>query len=387
MLKTLTLTLALAAAPTLALAQQNTDIDGASFQSGGADAALAALGREAAASGARLVITAPHDWHDRIAAKVKAGGKAQLVLRDGFYESVLVRVEDRGAARQEAAKEAAVSAAAERTRAEAQRSKAELEQAKAEVEAARAEAERAKAEAEAARAAAERANAAAAAARAQVEADAAARAEAERAAAESARLEAERVAAAAAAANGIDAVRARLEKSLNDGRPASGSLSVDKLASGDTLYVDGAVRAVVRRDRGKALLYWLDGDLDLRRSELKELAPNRYQVLGLIRGEGTLRREFADAGRVEAQVPAASAAARLSFEQNLNNGQTFNDTLRPADLRSGDMLYVDGSTIAVAHRDGLTLKRYWLQGPIDLNQDGLLREAASRYRVTRDTIR
>ncbi|MCW5577463.1 MAG: hypothetical protein KIS89_02380, partial [Dokdonella sp.] len=223
--------------------------------------------------------------------------------------------------------------------------------------------------------------------RAQVEADAAARAEAERAAAESARLEAERVAAAAAAANGIDAVRARLEKSLNDGRPASGSLSVDKLASGDTLYVDGAVRAVVRRDRGKALLYWLDGDLDLRRSELKELAPNRYQVLGLIRGEGTLRREFADAGRVEAQVPAASAAARLSFEQNLNNGQTFNDTLRPADLRSGDMLYVDGSTIAVAHRDGLTLKRYWLQGPIDLNQDGLLREAASRYRVTRDTIR
>jgi len=375
MLKTLTLTLALAAAPTLALAQQNTDIDGASFQSGGADAALAALGREAAASGARLVITAPHDWHDRIAAKVKAGGKAQLVLRDGFYESVLVRVEDRGAARQEAAKEAAVSAAAERTRAEAQRSKAELEQAKAEVEAARAEAERAKAEAEAARAAAERANAAAAAARAQVEADAAARAEAER------------VAAAAAAANGIDAVRARLEKSLNDGRPASGSLSVDKLASGDTLYVDGAVRAVVRRDRGKALLYWLDGDLDLRRSELKELAPNRYQVLGLIRGEGTLRREFADAGRVEAQVPAASAAARLSFEQNLNNGQTFNDTLRPADLRSGDMLYVDGSTIAVAHRDGLTLKRYWLQGAIDLNQDGLLREAASRYRVTRDTIR
>jgi len=375
MLKTLTLTLALAAAPTLALAQQNTDIDGASFQSGGADAALAALGREAAASGARLVITAPHDWHDRIAAKVKAGGKAQLVLRDGFYESVLVRVEDRGAARQEAAKEAAVSAAAERTRAEAQRSKAELEQAKAEVEAARAEAERAKAEAEAARAAAERANAAAAAARAQVEADAAARAEAER------------VAAAAAAANGIDAVRARLEKSLNDGRPASGSLSVDKLASGDTLYVDGAVHAVVRRDRGKALLYWLDGDLDLRRRELKELAPNRYQVLGLIRGEGTLRREFADAGRVEAQVPAASAAARLSFEQNLNNGQTFNDTLRPADLRSGDMLYVDGSTIAVAHRDGLTLKRYWLQGAIDLNQDGLLREAASRYRVTRDTIR
>lgn len=385
MLKKLTLALALAATP--ALAQHNTDIDGASFQGGGADATLATLGREAAASGARLVITAPHEWHNRIAAKVKAGGNAQLVLRDGFYESVLVRVEDKGAAKQEAAKEAAATAAAERTRAEAQRNKAELERAKADAEAARAEAERAKAEAEAARAAAERANAAAAAARAQAEAEAAARAEIERAEADKARAEAERIAAAQAAASSVEAVRGRLEKSLNDGRPASGTMAVDKLQSGDTLYVDGDVRAVVRRDRGKALLYWLDGDLDLRRSELKELAPNRYQVLGLIRGEGSLRREFAGDNRVDAQLPPASSPARETFEKNLNNGQAFSDTLRPTDLRTGDMLYVDGTSIAVAHRDGVTLKRYWLVGTIDLNQDGLLREAAGRYRVTRDTIR
>ena len=61
MLKKLLLTAALVAAT--AGAQENTDISGANFQSGKADATLAALGRKAAASGARLIITAPQDWH------------------------------------------------------------------------------------------------------------------------------------------------------------------------------------------------------------------------------------------------------------------------------------------------------------------------------------
>ena len=89
------------------------------------------------------------------------------------------------------------------------------------------------------------------------------------------------------------------------------------------------------RDRGKALLYWLDGELDLRRNELKELAPNRYQVLGLIRGQGSLRREFVEDRRVDAQAPADGAVARRTFEQVLNNGQPFNDTLRPSMANTG----------------------------------------------------
>ena len=40
-----------------ALAQQNVDISGADFQSGGADSTLADLGRKSAASGTRLIIT------------------------------------------------------------------------------------------------------------------------------------------------------------------------------------------------------------------------------------------------------------------------------------------------------------------------------------------
>lgn len=373
MLKKCVLVAALVA--TSALGQERADISGANFQSGKADATLASFGRKAAASGQRLVIIAPHEWHAQIAAKVRAGGKADVVLRDGFYETVLVRIEDKAAA-----SAAGAAPEADRVRAEAQRSRAEVEKARAEAAAARAEAERARAEAEAARALAEQANAEAAAAKAQ--------AEAERAAAEKARLESERAAAdearAVAASTGA---RARLEKAINGGRAAKGTLSVEKLQSGDTLYADGGQVAVARRESGKSTLYWLDSTLDLRRSELQETAPNRYRVLGQIRGEGTLRREFAGAMRVDARVPAADSPARAALEKNLNDGRSFRDTLRPNGLRSGDILYVDGDTVAVARRDGATLARYWLVGRIDLQQAGIVRDAAGRYRVTRDTIR
>lgn len=396
--------LALALVASAAFAQESADISGASFQSGSADATLSKLGREAAASGARLIITAPHEWHARIAAKVRAGGKANVVMRDGFYENVLVRIEDKNAA-----KAAAEPSAAERARIEAQRSRAEVEKAKAEAEAAKAEAEAAKAEAEAAKAAAEKASAEADAAKVQAEAEAAkARLEAERVAAEKARLERELAAAATApAANGNSragvraaagqatgagaltgeaAVRERMEKSLNDGRAASGNLAVNKLRSGDTLYVDDGVIAVVRRDAGKPLLFWLEGDLDLRRSELKETATNRYQVLGLIQGEGTLRREFATEKRVEAKLPSATSTARKSLEMSVNGGNAINDSMSIKDLRNGDVLNVDGDAIVVSRRDGIIFTRYWLDGSIDLNQKGILREAANRYRIISDSI-
>ncbi|MBZ0224108.1 MAG: hypothetical protein IT467_08600 [Dokdonella sp.] len=400
--------LALALVATAAFAQENADISGANFQSGSADGTLSKLGREAAASGARLIITAPHEWHAKIAAKVRAGGKADIVMRDGFYENVLVRIEDKNAA-----KAAAEPTAAERARVEAQRSRAEVEKAKAEAEAAKAEAETAKAEAEAAKAAAEKASAEADAAKAQAEADAAkVRLEAERVAAEKERLEREREAAAAAAAtpatkggskNGVKAtskpaaepvvltgeaaVRERMEKSLNDGRPATGNLVVSKLRSGDTLYVDEGVIAVIRRDAGKPLLFWLEGELDLRRSELKETAPNRYQVLGLIQGEGSLRREFATEQRVEAKLPAATSTARKALEKSVNDGNAISESLATKDLRNGDVLNVDGDAIAVSRRDGIIFTRYWLVGTIDLNQMGILREAPNRFRIIRDSLR
>jgi len=387
MLKRLILASALVAGS--AFAQDNTDISGASFQSGKADGQLAALGKKAAASGAKLVITAPADWHAKIAAKVKAGGNADVVLREGFYENVLVRVESKAAAaaaakptdaeRTSRADAEKAKAEAEKAKADAERVKAEAAKAQAEVEKSRAEAEKAKAEAEAARARADAQQAAARAAASSAPAAAAATAPATAPAA--------KPAASAGAVADADAIRSRLEKSINEGRSARGDLTVGRLQSGDTIYVDGDVRAVVRREGNRPTMYWLDGDLDLRRTELKVLAPNRYQVLSEIRGDGSLRREFAGATSVTAREPAAGAAERSVLEKSINDGRTIATTLEPSALRTGDVLYVNGSAVAVVRRSGSDLVRYWLVGSLDLQQAGLQADGANKYRVVADTVR
>jgi chemotaxis protein histidine kinase CheA len=364
-----------------AIAQENTDISGANFQSGKADATLAALGRKAAASGSKLVITAPADWHSKIAAKVKAGGNADVVLREGFYENVLVRVESKAAA---AAPKPVVEA--ERTsKADVEKSKADAEKAKADAERMKAEAEKAKAEAEMekSRAEAEKAKAEAEATRARTEAQAAAA----RAAAAPAPVAA---APQAPAAPSVDpsAIRTRLEKSLNDGRTADGNLAVGSLQSGDTLYVDGPVRAVTRREGRRLALYWLDGDLDLRRSELKVLAPDRYQVMAAIHGEGALRKEFASgATALAAREPAADAPARVALEKSLNDGHTITETVVPTKLKSGDVIYINGTSAAVVRRIGRDIARYWLVGALDLQQAGLQADGPNKYKVLNDTLR
>ncbi|MBN8482258.1 MAG: hypothetical protein J0L88_11780, partial [Xanthomonadales bacterium] len=83
----------LLAAP--AWAQQSLDISEKDIASGAAQARLAAMAREAAANGKRIIVTAPQHLHRQIAAGLAAGGKTEVVLRDGFYENVLVRAEDR----------------------------------------------------------------------------------------------------------------------------------------------------------------------------------------------------------------------------------------------------------------------------------------------------
>lgn len=394
MLKKLILATALVAGS--AIAQENTDISGANFQSGKADGTLAALGRKAAASGHRLVITAPPEWHAKIAAKVKAGGAADVVLRDGFYENVLVRVESKA----EAA--AAAKPAEDRSKVEAEKAKAEAEKARADAERMKAEAEKAKAEAEAAksRADAEKARADAEAARARAEAEKAEQAKRAAAAAAAAPEPApaapvakapaapasKGAAAAPPAASGDDATRERMEKSLNEGHAARGDMPVGRLQSGDVIYVDGAVRGVVRREGNRSILYWLDGDLDLRRMELKPLAPNRYQVLSGIHGEPTLRREFATA-TVDAAEPAANAPARAALEKSINEGRSIEATIEPSKLRNGDVLYVSGTAVAVVRRSGSDLVRYWLVGSLDLQQPGLQADGTNKYKVLGDTLR
>jgi len=373
MLKKLVLATALVAAQ--ASAQQNTDITGADFSSGKADATLAALGRKAAASGQRLVVTAPSDWHAKIAAKIRAGGKADLVLRDGFYETVLVRVEDKAAeaAKPEPEKEKKAVAHAPERAPEPVAAAHPLAPASATPPL---------------RPAAPPQTATVAAAPA---AEAPAPTPSAHAAAP-APVAAARPAAAAQAAPAkpavdVAAVQRRMEESLLGGRSAEGTLPVASLQPGDTIYVDGPVRAVVRREGLKPVLYWLDGDLDLRRSELKVLADNRYQVLASIRGEGTLRREFDASPALEFAEPAADAPEREALERNLNDGRAIADRLRTAQLRTGDVVYTGKGAAVVVRREGTRLSRYWLVGSLDVRQPGLQADGANKYKVLNDTVR
>jgi len=371
MLKKLMLAAALIATP--AFAQQNTDISGAHFLSGEGDATLAALGRQAAASGKRLVITAPSDWHAKIAAKVRAGGKADVVMREGFYENVLVRVED-ASAKTAAEPDRTAKAEAEKSRAEAERAKAEAEKSRAEADKAKAEADKAKAEADKAKAEAELAKARAQQQAAQVPKPAV--------------VATAPAPAAAAAKPDADEIRARFEQSLLGGRSAEGTLAVGALQPGDTIYVDGPVRAVTRRDGLRAVLYWLDGDLDLRRSELKGVGENRYQVLSAIRGEnGTLRREFDNTPALALREPAADAPVRATLERNFNDGRVISETLPTSRLLGGDVIYVGDGAAVVVRREGTRQSRYWLEGSLDTRQAGLHADGANKYRVLSDSVR
>lgn len=377
MLRRLVLATALAASP-LAFAQQNVDISGANLSSGKADATLAALGRKAAESGNQLVITAPPEWHAKIAAKIHAGGNANVVMRDGFYENVLVRVEPKATVAAEPEKAVA--------KADVEKSKAQAEKAKADAEKSRAEADKAKAEAEKAKAEAETAKAQAEAAKHQAAQQAAAKPAPAVAAAAPAAPPAT-PSKAAAAGDSVDAIHARLEKSLKGGRAADGTLSVANLQAGDTLYVDGPVRAVTRREGGRMALYWVEGDLDLRRSELRVVAQDRYQLVTAIRGEATLRRDAGAAASLDAREPAAAAPTRLALEKSLNDGRTITNTMTPDRLRNGDIIYSSENNAVVVRRSGNDLTRYWLVGSLDLTQVGLRADGANKYKVVADTVR
>jgi hypothetical protein len=381
MLKKLILASALVA--TSAWAQQNTDISGANFQSGKADSALAALGRSAAASGNRLVITAPPEWHAKIAAKVHAGGNAEIAMRDGFYESVLVRVEDKSAKPTVVETPKAMKSDIEKSRAEAAKAKAEAEKSRADAEIAKAEAARSRAEADKAKAEAE-----AATARLATQAAIARKAATKPAAVPAPATPAiASTAAPASAMPDVAAVQAHMEKSLNDGHPADGHLTVAALESGDTLYVDGPVMAVTRREGRNLAMYWVDGELDLRRTELKPLATDRYQVVSTVRGEGTLRHEFnKTATALDASEPAAGAPSRAVLEKSLNDGHAITDTIAPASLRNGDVIYTEGTAAAVVRRTGGDLARYWLVGSLDLHQPGVQADGTNKYKVLTDTV-
>jgi outer membrane biosynthesis protein TonB len=367
---------ALVAAP--AFAQQNVDVSGADFHSGKGDARFVAIGREAAQSGKRVVVTAPKEWHAKIAAKIRAGGAADLVLKDGFYENVLVRVEDKPAEPPKPEPKAEPKAEP-KPQPKPEPKPAPPPEPKP---APRATADHVPLEVPGPKPTLPL-PAPAVAAPPRTVAPVAAPAPAAAAV--------QKVAAKPAAPAKPDAmaIRKRMEQSLNNGRGADGPLSVSNVIVGDFIFVDGPVRAVVRRESLRPRMFWLEGELDLRRTELKELGPNRYQVIEAIRGSNySLRDDRAEESRtLAASVPADNSPVRATFEHDYNDGHSIGDTIAVEKLRVGDVVYTGKGVAVVVRREGAALSRFWLTGTLDLGQTGLQKDGANKYKVISDTIR
>ena len=368
---------------------QEVDINGKDFLSGAGDAQLADIARQAAAQGKRLVVTAPNYWQSKIAAKLHAGASnIDVQMKEGFFENVLVRVDDgKAAAAAKADADKAAAAKAEAAKAEAARAEG------ARLEAARAEAERAEAqriEAQRVQAAKEQADRAEAA---RIEAQRAEAARAEAAKAEAARAEAAKAAAAKAkaekdAADKLAAIKQRMQQNLNSGHDAEGTMNVSQLQKDDELFIDSPIRGVVRREGARTRLFWLDGDLNLERVELLPVAENHYKIVAPIRETATptLRTKSAG-GNFVGNVPAPNSAERTSLEQQYAEGKGVTETLHPKDLQSGDTLYLGKSSGLIVRLSGTTYLRYWLDGELNLGQAGLQKQGGNVYKVISDTIR
>ena len=233
------LLLAVALAAGTAFAQQNVDISGKDFESGAGDARFASIGRQAAASGKRIVVTAPQQWHGKIAAKIRAGGAADVVLKDGFYENVLVRVEEKPAEPPKPEPKAEARAEAKPVVKTVARVPDEVPGPKPTLPPPVAAAEPAPIVAP------PPVPVAAPAPKPVAPSPPPATAVATRA-----------PVAAAPAKPDIAGIQKRLETSLNNGRAAEGPISASALQPGDFIFVDGPVRAVVRRESLRPRMFW-----------------------------------------------------------------------------------------------------------------------------------
>jgi len=380
-----------------AMAQQELAISGKDIESGAADTRLAALARQAAAAGKPVVVNAPAIWHDKIAATLRAAGATNVKLNDSFFENVVVRVEDKPAAKAEPAPApkpveapkpaVAPAAAAPAPRpAEAPRpaapppppTEAAPAPKPAVTSAAAATPEPATSVEPAAAPAAPPAPAASAPAATAAPAPTPPPAAVPPAPAPSA--------ATAAATQGPAAVRERLERSLNEGKPAAGELGVDQLQKGDVVYVEGDVRAVVRRERLYSRLFWLTGEVNLQRVEFTPLAENRYEVQDRLGSNVVLRSASAEPQVFTAAVPGDGEAERGEMQKLYADGRSITRSMKVEQMRQGDTLYVGKKAAVVLRREGTDAVRYWLDGGIDLNQKGLQKDGANKYKSLSDTL-
>ncbi len=378
MLKRLALVTALLASS--AWAQQEISITAKDIETGAADAKLAALGREAAATGKEVVINAPKEWHGKVAAKVKAGGAADVKLNDSFFENVVVRVADK--AKVEPPKPAETPKPADAPKPAAPPAPPKP------VEAPKPAPKPVETPKPATPAPAPPPAPAPAPVETPPPAPAPVQTPPPAPAPAAKPVEAPKPAAPAVATSVT--IRQRFEQNLHGGKPAKGELDQTLLQKGDIIYIDGDVRAVVRRDSLGTTLFWLTGELNLLRAELKPLAENRYEVVYKITGSSnvSLRGTAGEAQIFTAAVPADGNAERADMEKSYAEGRPVGRTLRIDQLTQGDMVYLGKTSAMIVRRDGGQLARYWLEGPLNTNQVGLQKEkgATGKFKVLSDNI-
>jgi len=88
-----------------------------------------------------------------------------------------------------------------------------------------------------------------------------------------------------------------------------------------------------------------------------------------------------------ASVPAANSAERNSLQTQYAEGHDVIESLHPADLKAGDVLYTGQGAAIVVRRAGTGLLRFWLDGDLNLGQSGLQKQGGNAYKVLSDTIK
>jgi|GEM_PF-524451 len=370
---------------------QDFAIDGKDFESGAADAKLAVIARQAAASGKTIVVTTPPYWQSKVAGKLRAAAPGvQVKTADAFFENVLVRVVDAGKqpakpdapAATPAAKPAEAAPAAPVEVATAPAKPASRAPAPAKV--ATAETETPPPAAPAKVEHAEVALAKPAAAPPPPAAPVQAPASAPQVASIAPPPSATAVKPKAADAD-VATIKQKFENQLNLGHPAIGAIRPLQLQKGDEIFVNGPVRAAVRKDHSRVQLYWLEGDLNLERAELLKTDANRYRVSEAIRdiANPNLRSMHSEPKMFAAQIP--SGKIRVDMERHFNDAKVIGAQMRPEDLRYGDLFYLYRSHGVVFRRNDMGFDRYWLIGDIDLNQSGVIKDGDA-YRIVSEKL-
>ncbi len=368
---------------------QDVLIPGRQLTAGKADAQLARIAREAASEHKVLVVNAPSYWQARIAKAIHAADPAaDIRFNDSFFEHVLIRLSDRAATPVAAPVPPPVVVHAMPPRRVAHAPESHVAAPPATIQPQRVAVAPVAPSAPSAPPVPPASNAAVAMAPAAVApAPAASALPAVKPqqpvhatpvpAAATAALQTSRDSAAVEAE-----LRQEMQQVLNAGRPAFGDLHESQLEPGDVVYVNGDLRAVVRRDALGQAMYWLTGNANLERAQYRPLGQGRYEVIGSIDPLASLQlRNGSDAAVLDGRVPNAASPVRAQLQRLYADGRGVESTLDVSALRSGDVLYTGTDAAMVVRQDSYGRSRYWLVGHLALGQTGLQRIGPNVYRV------